>query len=72
MIKLNKKINEKMFLKECLENSIQLYSLAEYYLEEIYNETSFFLLGYANLTNNEIDEGILLLLQILKKYYSKI
>ena len=61
-----------MFLKECLENSIQLYSLAEYYLEEIYNETSFFLLGYANLTNNEIDEGILLLLQILKKYYSKI
>ena len=72
MIKLNKKINEKMFLKECLENSIQLYSLAEYYLEEIYNETSYFLLGYANLTNNEIDEGILLLLQILKKYYSKI
>ncbi|WP_338955642.1 PLP-dependent aminotransferase family protein [Fusobacterium nucleatum] len=69
VIKLNKKINEKMFLKECLENSLQLYSLEEYYLEEIYNETSSFLLGYANLANKEIDEGILLLLQILKKYY---
>lgn len=68
MIKLNQKINEKVFLKECLENSLQLYSL-EYYLEETYNETSSFLLGYANLTNNEIDEGILLLLRILKKYY---
>ena len=69
VIKLNKKINEKMFLKECLENSLQLYSLEEYYLEKIYNETSSFLLGYANLANKEIDEGILLLLQILKKYY---
>ena len=58
-----------MFLKECLENSLQLYSLEEYYLEEIHNETSSFLLGYANLANKEIDEGILLLLQILKKYY---
>ena len=58
-----------MFLKECVENSIQLYSLEEYYLEEIDSETSYFLLGYANLTNKEIEEGILLLLQILKKYY---
>ena len=69
VIKLNKKINEKEFLKECLENSIKLYSLEEYYLEEIYNETSYFLLGYANLSNKEIEDGILLLLQILKKYY---
>ena len=69
VIKLNKKINEKGFLKECLENSIKLYSLEEYYLEEIYSETSCFLLGYANLTNKEIEDGILLLLQILKKYY---
>ena len=69
VIKLNQKINEKAFLKECLEDSIKLYSLEEYYLEEIYNETSSFLLGYANLTNKEIEEGILLLLQILKKYY---
>ena len=69
VIKLNQKINEKAFLKECLENSLQLYSLEEYYLEETHNETSSFLLGYANLTNNEIDEGILLLSQILKKYY---
>ena len=69
VIKLNQKINEKVFLKECLENSLQLYSLEEYYLEETHNETSSFLLGYANLTNNEIDEGILLLSQILKKYY---
>lgn len=69
VIKLNKKINEKAFLKECLEKSIQLYSLSEYYLEKIYNETSSFLLGYANLTNKQIEEGILLLLQVLKKYY---
>ena len=69
VIKLNKKINEKGFLKECLENSIKLYSLEEYYLEEIYSETSCFLLGYANLSNKEIEDGILLLLQILKKYY---
>ena len=69
MIKLNKKINEKVFLKECLKESLQLYSLEEYYLEEIHNETSSFLLGYANLTNKEIEEGIILLLQILKKYY---
>jgi len=69
VIKLNKKINEKEFLKECLENSIKLYSLEEYYLEEIYSETSCFLLGYANLSNKEIEDGILLLLQILKKYY---
>ena len=69
VIKLNKKINEKEFLKECLENSIKLYSLEEYYLEEIYSETSYFLLGYANLSNKEIEDGILLLLQILKKYY---
>ena len=64
-----KKINEKEFLKECLENSIKLYSLEEYYLEKIYNETSYFLLGYANLTNEEIEGGILLLLKILKEYY---
>jgi len=69
VIKLNKKINEKAFLKECLEDSIKLYSLEEYYLEEIYNETSSFLLGYANLTNKEIDKGIIILLKILKKYY---
>nr|WP_314656095.1 PLP-dependent aminotransferase family protein [uncultured Fusobacterium sp.] len=69
VIKLNKKINEKAFLKECLEDSIKLYSLEEYYLEEIYNETSSFLLGYANLTNKKIEEGIIILLKILKKYY---
>ncbi|MDC7955356.1 PLP-dependent aminotransferase family protein, partial [Fusobacterium simiae] len=69
VIKLNKKIDEEAFLKECLEKSIQLYSLTEYYLEKIYNETSSFLLGYANLTNKEMEEGMLLLLQILKKYY---
>ena len=69
VIKLNKKINEKVFLKECLKESLQLYSLEEYYLEEIHNETSSLLLGYANLTNKEIEEGIILLLQILKKYY---
>ena len=69
VIKLDKKINEKAFLKECLENSIKLYSLEEYNLEEIYNETSYFLLGYANLTNQEIEDGIILLLKILKKYY---
>ena len=46
-----------------------IYPLEEYYLEKIYNKTSSFLLGYANLTNKEIDEGIILLLQILKKYY---
>ena len=69
VIKLNQKINEKEFLKECLENSLKLYSLEEYYLEEINSETSYFLLGYANLVNQEIEEGIILLLQILKKYY---
>ena len=69
VIKLDKKINEKTFLKECLKNSLQLYSLEEYYLEKIYNETSYFLLGYANLTNEEIEGGILLLLKILKEYY---
>ena len=69
VIKLDKKINEKSFLKECLKNSLQLYSLEEYYLEKIYNETSYFLLGYANLTNEEIEGGILLLLKILKEYY---
>ena len=69
VIKLNEKINEKAFLKECLENSLQLYSLEEYYLEKIYNKTSSFLLGYANLTNKEIEEGIIILLKILKKYY---
>ena len=56
-------------MKECLKNSLQLYSLEEYYLEKIYNETSYFLLGYANLTNEEIEGGILLLLKILKEYY---
>ena len=57
-------------MKECLKNSLQLYSLEEYNIEEIDNEVSYFLLGYANLTNKEIDEGILLLLKILKKYNS--
>ena len=69
VIKLDKKINEKEFLKECLENSLKLYSLEEYNIEEIDNEVSYFLLGYANLTNKEIEEGIFLLLKILKKYY---
>lgn len=69
VIKLNQKINEKLFLNECLENSLKLYSLEEYNIEEIYRENSYFLLGYANLTNKEIEEGILLLLKILKKYY---
>ena len=69
MIKLDKKINEKEFLKECLENSLKLYSLEEYNMEEIDNEVSYFLLGYANLTNKEIEEGIFLLIKILKKYY---
>ena len=69
MIKLDKKINEKEFLKECLENSLKLYSLEEYNIEEIDNEVSYFLLGYANLTNKEIEEGIFLLIKILKKYY---
>ena len=49
--------------------SLKLYSLEEYNIEEIYRENSYFLLGYANLTNKEIEEGILLLLKILKKYY---
>ena len=70
VIKLNQKINEKLFLNECLENSLKLYSLEEYNIEEIYRENSYFLLGYANLTNKEIEEGILLLLKILKKYYT--
>ena len=69
VIKLNQKINEKLFLNECLENSLKLYSLEEYNIEEICRENSYFLLGYANLTNKEIEEGILLLLKILKKYY---
>ena len=69
VIKLNQKINEKLFLNECLENSLKLYSLEEYNIEEIHRENSYFLLGYANLTNKEIEEGILLLLKILKKYY---
>ena len=69
VIKLDKKINEKEFLKECLENSLKLYSLEEYNIEEIDNEVSYFLLGYANLTNKEIEEGIFLLIKILKKYY---
>ena len=71
VIKLNQKINEKLFLNECLENSLKLYSLEEYNIEEIHRENSYFLLGYANLTNKEIEEGILLLLKILKKYYIK-
>ena len=69
VIKLDKKINKKEFLKECLENSLKLYSLEEYNIEEIDNEVSYFLLGYANLTNKEIEEGIFLLIKILKKYY---
>jgi transcriptional regulator, gntR family len=44
--------------------------LEEYNIEEIHREKSYFLLGYANLTNKEIEEGISLMLKILKKYYT--
>ena len=72
---------KKHFWKNVFKNSLQLYSLEEYYLEKIYNETSYFLLGYANLTNEEIEGGILLLLKnfkrilyikLIRKYFSVI
>jgi len=43
VIKLNQKINEKLFLNECLEDSLKLYSLEEYNIEEICRENSYFL-----------------------------
>ncbi|PID67230.1 MAG: GntR family transcriptional regulator [Fusobacteriales bacterium] len=59
-------IVEKEFLKVCKENSIKIYPLRDYYLEKK-SENLFFLLGYASLTNQDIEEGVKLIMELVKK-----
>lgn len=61
-------LNEEKFLKDCMRNSIRLYSIQEYYFEDIHLDNPIFLLGYASLEKKQIQEGISTLLKILENY----
>lgn len=60
-------IDMKKFLEECEKNSLKIYSLKEYFLDEKKSNSSL-LLGYASLDNEQIKNGIYLLIKLIEKY----
>ncbi|MCI5725604.1 hypothetical protein [Fusobacterium sp.] len=60
-------IDMKKFLEECEKNSLKIYSLKEYFLDEKQSNSSL-LLGYASLDNEQIKNGIYLLIKLIEKY----
>lgn len=67
MLNLPFQIDMKKFLEECEKNSLKIYSLKEYFLDEKQSNSSL-LLGYASLDNEQIKNGIYLLIKLIEKY----
>ncbi len=59
-------VNEEKFLKSCVDYSIKIYTLKSYYLKKT-TKTPFFLLGYASLNDQEIEEGVKLIIDLAIK-----
>lgn len=70
IIHLPRKINEKNFLIACQQKEILIYEFQNYYLELPYNEeNSSYLLGYANLKKDEIENAIFILIKTIQENY---
>lgn len=67
VISFPKRLFQNDFLEFCLEHSLKIYPLQNYYFDELPN-TSSFLLGYASLTKEQIQEGVILLLNLVKEH----
>jgi len=69
VLRLKTKLTEEELIELAAKSGIRLYGLKEHYisLKEPYLTTTF-LLGYANLTEIEIQKGIQLLYKVLKDY----
>lgn len=69
VIRLKTSVSEDEILKKAAEAGIRLYGLSEYYLEpKAQEEMPSFLIGYGNLSEKEIQEGISLFYELCKKF----
>lgn len=65
IIKMNLGISEEELIDLAKENGIKLYGLKQHYIENIPKDDTTILLGYANLSEEEIEKGVRKLYQIL-------
>ncbi|XGU47780.1 PLP-dependent aminotransferase family protein [Fusobacterium necrophorum subsp. funduliforme] len=61
-------LDEEKFLEECRKHYVRIYSIREYYFQDKPSQNSIFLLGYASLQKEQIQEGISILLKLLEKH----
>lgn len=64
LLKFSQKITEKDLIESAAENGIKVYGLSEYDVGQEVKKTPTILLGYANMSENEIKEALEILIRV--------